>query len=159
MQKDAIIDTTEKYRYLLTRKRGSWNRRVNFIMLNPSTADANLDDPTIKSCLRIAQNHWFDGLKVTNLFAYRETSPKKLIDNSGNVDIIWWKNNEYLEKTASESEKVILARWNHGMLLGRNIQVLSILKDRPLYCLSVTSQRQPKHPLYVKGNAELILYK
>lgn len=46
-----------------------------FIMLTPSTADADTDDPTIRRCIGFAKSSGFGGLYVGNLFAYRSTQP------------------------------------------------------------------------------------
>lgn len=79
----AIISDCGTYRYLLTRATGvtlfeSQARTVNFIMLNPSTADATADDPTIRRCIRFAMAWDYERLVVTNLFAFRATDPGDL---------------------------------------------------------------------------------
>jgi hypothetical protein len=72
MQKDAVLDKTRKYRYVLERQWGANKKNfINFVLLNPSTANETKDDPTISACIKIAQNLGYDGLWVTNLFALR----------------------------------------------------------------------------------------
>ncbi len=66
------------YRYLLWREWNSSSKTVSFIMLNPSRADAEINDPTITRCINFAQAWNYDRLEVVNLFAYRTSSPSKL---------------------------------------------------------------------------------
>lgn len=69
----AVIDPTGQYRYLLWRRIGHGEARVGFCMLNPSTADASADDPTIRKCCGFARQWGFDVVEVVNLFAWRRT--------------------------------------------------------------------------------------
>jgi len=78
MQKGAVVDKTELYRYSLWRE---WNidaPKLVFIMLNPSKADAYIDDPTLRRCIGFAKSWGFGSLTVINLFAYRSTKPSEL---------------------------------------------------------------------------------
>ena len=62
MQKDAILDKKRKYRYMLKRQWGdSTDKFINFVLLNPSTADETVDDPTIKACIKFTQNLGYGG--------------------------------------------------------------------------------------------------
>lgn len=64
MKKDATLDKTRKYRYVLKRQWGADDDNfVNFVLLNPSTADENADDPTIKACIKFAQNWGYECVK------------------------------------------------------------------------------------------------
>ena len=68
----AVLSADEEQRYLLTRRtRGGNDLLVNFIMLNPSTADAESDDQTIRRCKGFAQSWGFEYMAVTNLWSYR----------------------------------------------------------------------------------------
>ncbi len=78
MIKNAILDPTRTYRYVLERRWGQGDNMINFVLLNPSTADESIDDPTIKGCIQFAKNWGYDGFYVTNLFAFRATDPKVL---------------------------------------------------------------------------------
>lgn len=75
---DAFIDTSENFRYWLKRKWGEKDSFVNFVLLNPSTADEKIDDRTVKSCIARAKRMGFCGIYITNLFAFRTKSPKIL---------------------------------------------------------------------------------
>src|ERR1700749_3282622 len=76
----AVISDCKKYRYLLRRTWDERRIRVLFIMLNPSTADAEIDDPTIKSCVRLCKENGFGSIEVVNLFGWRATDPKELLE-------------------------------------------------------------------------------
>lgn len=76
MQGGAII--TGDYRYLLWREWNSSSKTVSFVMLNPSRADAQINDPTITRCINFALSWGYGRLEVVNLFAYRTSKPSLL---------------------------------------------------------------------------------
>jgi hypothetical protein len=77
LEKDALIDKTETYRYWLLRRWGqNLGNLINFVMLNPSKADADIDDNTIRRCISFAKKWGFDGIYITNLFAFRTKKQK-----------------------------------------------------------------------------------
>jgi hypothetical protein len=146
----AIFDTTATYRYLLWRQ---WDDRlpaIGFIMLNPSQADATVNDPTIRRCLGFAQRWGYGRLEVVNLFAYRCTRPGALRQVA---DPIGADNDRHLIALAQRVEHIILAWGNWGSVGDRASDVLSLFDDRSaLFCLAVTQQGQPGHPLYLKNS-------
>ena len=75
---EAVISQDERHRYSLTRRWGNGPRVCCWIMLNPSTADATTDDPTIRRCVRFTQAWGYDALTVVNLYAWRATDPADL---------------------------------------------------------------------------------
>lgn len=77
IQKEASISGCGRYRYALHRWWGH-GTTLGFIMLNPSTADADIDDPTIRRCMGFARDFGYDGIRVFNLYAYRATKPADL---------------------------------------------------------------------------------
>ena len=162
LHKEAIIDKSKKYRYSLSR---IWNPKgknfVHFVMLNPSTADHKIDDPTIKRCIKIAQSlehDWekYDGMYITNLFAYRSTDPKKLYDKV--LDVVWPDNNNFILNHAKKSKCSILARWNHGKIMKRHDEVIKLLEGFKTYCFWKNKSGHPKHPLYVRKDSKLIKF-
>ena len=156
MKREAIIDKTKKYRYMLKRQWGKGERFVNFIMLNPSTADDKVDDPTIRRCISFAKRWEFEGIYVTNLFALRATDPEELKSAENPVGK---ENNLHLADIANKSDKIILSWGNKGLFMGRDKEVLEILKDKEKYCLEISRTGQPKHPLYVHSNVKPIIFK
>lgn len=109
MKKGAIISDCETYRYRLWR---IWNEnaaKIMWIMLNPSTANAEEDDPTIRRCIGFARNWGYGGIYVENLYAYRSTDPKELktaADPEGPA------NRDHLISMMNDSEKIICAWGN-----------------------------------------------
>lgn len=154
--RDAYI--IDNYRYKLTR---IWNQKldkITFIMLNPSTADADLDDPTILSCRRHAENWGYGGFEVVNLFAYKSTDMSAL--NNINECIIGKENDKYIKLSIERANKVILA-WGNALSEKkvtahpeRVNKVVKILGDIPLYCITLTQKGCPKHPLYSRTTDE-----
>ncbi len=147
MIKNAILDPTRTYRYVLERRWEQGDNMVNFVLLNPSTADESIDDPTIKKCISFAKNWGYDGLFVTNLFAFRATNPNDLKKTQYPIGE---NNDSFLKEYAQKSKKVVVAWGNHGTLLNRNKIVLEQIKTiQTPYYLELTKHGQPKHPLYV----------
>mgnify|MGYP004417320813 CR=1 FL=1 len=148
-KKDAYIDESKIYRYWLRRQ---WNDgpRVVFILLNPSTADANKDDATIRKCMSFARQWKYGTLDVVNLFAYRATDPRKL---KGYNNPVGPENDKWIVQTARDADIVVAAWGNHGRFMARDEEVLNLL-DR-VSCLGITKARCPKHPLYVRLDTPL----
>ncbi|BDA75123.1 hypothetical protein CAL7716_092890 [Calothrix sp. PCC 7716] len=104
MKKSALI--VGDYRYLLSRKWDASKPKITFVMLNPSTADANQDDPTLRKCINFAQSLGYGSLKVVNLFAYRATKPCELRKVA---DPVGPKNNYYIQLATRRASLVIVA--------------------------------------------------
>jgi hypothetical protein len=147
MHKSAQIDPTGRYRYWLKREWDSTRPCVGFVMLNPSTADAIKDDPTLRACLGFAQRWGYGSLGVVNLFAYRATSPQVL---RAVRDPIGAENDHHIAQMCQEVNQIVVAWGNQGKLLGRDQEVLQQLYQHQPVCLGVTKQGCPHHPLYVK---------
>lgn len=144
-QAQAVFDTSGRYRYCLTR---TWDTRlptVNFIMLNPSRADAHRLDPTVTRCVRYAQDWAFGGLIITNLFAWRSPKPDVL---ETLPDPVGPDNDHFLLEAAGEAGHIVAAWGVNGVLHQRSTAVLRLLADFPLMALGLTRQGQPRHPLY-----------
>ena len=150
---DAYFSKDRKYRYALWR---IWNKekpKVLFIGLNPSTADELKDDPTIRRCIRFAKDWDYGGYIMGNIFAYRSTDPKNLLKID---DPIGPKNDYWLKKIHQEASLTIGAWGNHGKILGRGEEINQMLKT--FYCLRITKQGFPSHPLYLSSKLKPILF-
>lgn len=121
---------------------------VAFIGLNPSTADENVNDPTIRRCIDFAKRWGYGGLYMLNLFAFRATDPAVM---KAAADPIGPQNNEQLAYYQSRVGLVIAAWGKHGSHAGRASAIKGILRG-PLHCLGTNNDGSPKHPLYVKGD-------
>ena len=155
MQRGAIFDTTGNYRYSLWRSWRKRGKRVAFIMLNPSTADALKDDPTIRRCIAFAQAWGFASVEVVNLFAYRTSQPSKLKEIS---DPIGTDNDAYILQASQRSHTLIYAWGNWGSLLERDRQVQALLQGQEIGCLGVNRNGQPRHPLYLPRTTNIISF-
>lgn len=152
--RDAQFDPTGQYRYSLTRGWDSTRPSITIIMLNPSQANATVDDPTIRRCIGLADQWNFGAMVVVNLFAYRTAYPRLLRQVKQPVGP---KNDAALWEAAKTSPKILLAWGNWGHLHQRDIAVLNLLspfRDK-LCCLSLNGSGQPQHPLYISRDASL----
>ncbi|HLO83574.1 MAG TPA: DUF1643 domain-containing protein [Nostocaceae cyanobacterium] len=154
MEKYAVIDGN--YRYLLGRKWDINQSQVTFVMLNPSTADHQQDDPTLRKCINFAKSWGYGSLEVVNLFAYRATNPRELRQVNEPVGT---KNNYYLELAIKKASLIILAWGTKGSFQKRDQEVINFLSDQqPLYCLGLTKHGYPRHPLYVKNDTKAVIF-
>ncbi len=150
----ALFSPCGRYRYTLTRQFVFGKReQVCFVGLNPSTADAERDDPTIRRCRGYAFAWGFDRMVMLNLFAYRSTDPDALRLQE---DPVGEDNDRHLRKVSRESELTVIAWGVRGDYLGRDQAVLPLLKD-PHY-LKLTRDGHPQHPLYLKKGLRPKLY-
>jgi len=149
----AVISACEKYRYLLGRQVSDNDRVCLFIMLNPSTADAENNDPTVTRCINYAKSWGYGRMVVANIFAYRATNPKELkkVD-----DPIGPSNGLYLEailKEVKETNGIVVCAWGvNGNMMGRGQRVLEFLykSNVTAHCLKMAQSGLPSHPLYLK---------
>lgn len=142
----AVISDCGQYRYKLTHEWDSTLPTLGWIMLNPSTADSNIDDATIRRCVGFAKRNQFGSIKVANLFAFRSTCPDKLkvvSDPVGNL------NDRHIVDVLNESKVVLLAWGAHGGIRSRNKDVLGIVSksNTPCRALAYTKSGDPCHPL------------
>jgi hypothetical protein len=146
----ATISDCGTYRYDLHRwiNPGKDDHRLMFLMLNPSTADADRDDPTIRRCIRFARDWGFDRLVVTNLFALRATDPAELLKAP---DPIGPGNDESIYRHAAKVDLVVAAWGAHPFAEDRADSVATVLHehDVDLACLGTTLGGHPRHPLYI----------
>jgi len=153
MVKTAAFSSDRKYRYALWRIWDKSKPVCMFIGLNPSTADENVDDPTIRRCESFAGSWGYGGLCMTNIFAYRSTDPRNLC---GNSDPIGSENDAWLTYLATHSGIVVACWGDWGELLSRYKEVVKLIPD--LHCLGTTKKGQPKHPLYLSKATKLEKY-
>jgi hypothetical protein len=142
----AIISPCGHYRYALWRKWGVGGT-CNFIGLNPSTADATLDDPTIRRCIGFAKAWGYGSLMMTNLFAWRATNPRDMMQAHNPVG----PDNDSTLIGAYLNAQVSIAAWGaHGTYDGRHNAVRELLPH--LYYLRLTKDGHPGHPLYLPAS-------
>ena len=150
----AIFDPTNTYRYTLWRAWSPDHPQVTFVMLNPSTADAQRNDPTISRCLAFAQHWGFGTLEVVNLFAYKTAYPSDLLKVTHPIGA---ENDHFLLQAIARSSCIVVAWGTKGAFLDRDKQVLQFLAQcQRIYCLGITRDGHPRHPLYTRRDIELI---
>lgn len=157
--KTATISECGRFRYRLGR-RWAEGAPLVFIMLNPSTADADVDDATIRRCVRFAQAHGYPAIDVVNLFAFRATDPKDLRRAGFPVGP---ENDEHIIAAAREAGAVCLAWGAHVADLERPQIVMPMLRsigwdtdEKPLQCLRITRRGYPQHPLMLPSSCRLM---
>ena len=161
MQREAWIEGPRRqYRYTLTRQ--WWDcdkpRMMAWIMLNPSTADANIDDRTIKKCIATGVRLGYQGIIVANLFAYRSTNPDNL-DLAG--DAVGPHNDKAILQVAGQAEIRVVA-WGVPLskfIADRAEAVKELLADFPLHVVGLTKDGHPRHPVRMANPLEPILWK
>jgi hypothetical protein len=156
MLDEATISPCGRYRYRLTRELGG-SRAVTFVMLNPSTADASIDDPTIRRCKGFARAWGFGRLIVANLYAWRATDPDELRRQAmSGWNVIGHDNDSWIMQAVREAEVVVVA-WGPRGDAERARAVLSIIRagDRVPMCLGFTRDGSPRHPLMMPRSAPL----
>lgn len=150
----ACYSPCEAYRYALTREWDEKGRKLLFIMLNPSTATEEKNDPTIERCERRAMTLGYGAFRACNLFAFRATDPRDLKkakapigpDNLGQV----------LE-AARWADDILCAWGTHGAHMGMGEVVATLLRSEgfTLHHLGFSKEGHPKHPLYLPYEARL----
>ncbi len=117
------------------------------IGLNPSTADARIDDATSRVCINYARRWGFGGLLLGNLFAWRSTQRSGL---RGTADPIGPLNNRWLTRLQQQAALVVCAWGETGAYLDRDKAVLKFLRDP--HCLTRLRDGRPGHPLYKRAD-------
>lgn len=150
----AIFSDDGLYRYRLWRRWGH-GRRLIWVMLNPSTADAHMDDPTIRRCVGYARREGFAGIEVLNLYALRATRPVHLLDHP---DPEGPENTDHWDRVIDEYGPATLAVAAWGSLdlrrlpPSRALDAWSIASRGRWVCLGRTASGAPRHPLYVRAD-------
>jgi hypothetical protein len=149
MERRAGFSRCGNYRYWLSRQ---WDHDLpscSFVGLNPSTADALADDPTIRRIIGFARGWGYGSVIVVNLFAFKATYPKDLFAADNPVGP---RNNYWLKRATKESDLVIAAWGVHGCHRRRDRYARRAMEN--LYCLGKTQAGHPRHPLYVRADTQ-----
>lgn len=153
----ATFSEDRAYRYQLARMWSDGGRVAVWVMLNPSTADAFVLDPTLRRCKGFAQAWGCDGMVIVNLFALRATNPKVMLSHPNPVGL---HNDWTITATLMAYPGATwVAGWGPtGRHLDRGQAVASLLQRAgvQLHAVKVTKDGHPGHPLYVRGDAALV---
>ena len=158
MRREAVMDPTGMYRYSLVRE---WAplivERLLFVMLNPSTADATQDDPTIRRCIDFARQWNYGSLEVVNLFAFRATDADELVKA---WDPIGPQNNEHIDLAVRRASTIVAAWGTRKIAKIRGQEVAAIVKytGHGMNCLGTNEHGSPWHPLFRPRETKLKPY-
>lgn len=164
MKSSATLSLYGRWRYTLQRQWDDDASMLPFVMLNPSTADAHADDPTIRRCMGFARREGYGGIFVANLFALRSPNPED-VAKASELDALGPKNLGTLVEVvqrAAAAEVPIVCAW--GASLPGLYRMSDWFKRRAqegnakLSCLGTTQTGHPRHPLYVKGDQPLVAF-
>lgn len=149
----AIFSPCRVWRYVLWRTWDKERKHVAFIGLNPSTADEENDDPTVRRCIRFAQKWGYGGMYMLNIFAFRATDPKVMKAAKYPIG----EENDYYLKIYHDKSVLTVACWGiHGAFMSRGKQVSQTLHG--IKCFGIVKNGEPKHPLYLRSDSELEVY-
>jgi hypothetical protein len=147
----AVLSPCGLYRYHLSRSIGMGDRRVTFVGVNPSTADAHVDDATVRKWVGFARRWGFDRIDVVNLFAFRATDVRQL---AGEADPIGPLNDDYIDEHVQAADLVVPCWGNRSKLpvslRHRVLDIDHLIRTRALgqtKCLGFTGSGDPRHPL------------
>jgi len=154
--RNALISPDGKYRYWLERRWSGADFRSPMIvwcMLNPSTADARIDDPTIRRCIGFTNAWGYARLVVVNLYAYRATNPREL-EGLNAAELQGPENADWLYYwTIIPSSCMVVCAWGGNRF--KCVPYPPALTSMRTYCLGITATREPKHPLYLPASTRL----
>lgn len=150
----AVFSEDRRYRYLLRRRVGDSEKRVLFIMLNPSRADEEWNDATIRRCIGFAGDWGFGILEVVNLFALMSTDPAALLKTK---DPVGPDNDAAIRAALESADTVVLAWGNHGLDHEKRVAEVTAMawKAARPFCLGLTLKGAPRHPLRLLKTATL----
>lgn len=164
VEKSATISDDGVYRYDLTRRWGTGLTAL-WIMLNPSTADAEADDQTIRTVSAISEHHGYGRLAVVNLYALRSRDPDELLHHP---DPIGRGNREMIERWLADPDVgVVVAGWGawrtkhkRSTFLPPRLNVEQMARDagHDLFCINRLREGEPRHPLYAPFTSPLIVW-
>jgi len=146
---NANISDCGQYRYCLSRVWDNTKPSVAFIMLNPSTADGQKDDATIRRCVGFAKSWGYGSLYVVNLFAFRSKEPTDLLKT---MDPIGKENEDWLKQIQSLVHLTVCA-WGNGKIVDKifknNEEYRPLQHFKNLNYIDLSKDGTPKHPLYL----------
>jgi hypothetical protein len=152
MARSATLSECERYRYRLYR---SWDDGpfIAWLMFNPSTADSDVDDHTIRKCVGFARKWGYGGIVVVNLFAFRSTDPRAVASMPFDEAVGPNADQHILTSLATAGE--LICAWGCGAhMRNRTDRPKKLLRSirrtypsLPISCLGLAKDGHPRHPL------------
>lgn len=160
-ERSAVVRGGGRYRYDLWRRWGPPDAPQAicvWVMLNPSRADALIDDPTVRRCVGFSKAWGFTAMRIVNLFAYRMTDPAKLWACKENI--VGPMNEHYLRDAAGSGQRVVCA-WGAAKdpRVAEQAEALWwLVRHRKPVCLGYSKDGAPRHPLFLRADTEAVLW-
>jgi hypothetical protein len=151
----------QEYRYSLTRTWEESKPNALFVLMNPSEATPDIDDPTVAKCCRFAQAWGYGGIVVANTFAYRCTDQKRLLEVP---DPIGPDNDQHIVEMAKKAAVVVFAygKPKHKQLRSRGADLARLLiakaNVQPHFLRLLKDGSTPEHPLYLPETLKPVLW-
>ena len=151
MTNACVFSADRRHRYTLVHRwddllTAETGRAIAWIALNPSTADENQLDPTLRRIRGFSTAWGYTHFIMLNAFAFRATDPA---DMKAAADPVGPENDRWIAHWAERADRVMVAWGEHGAFLNRHAQVAALLDPQKTFCLARNASGQPKHPLYV----------
>lgn len=129
-----------------------------YIMLNPSTADHETDDATIRRCISFAKRDGFQAMGVVNLFSIVSTDP----GNLPVTDMVDLPNAQTITTAIPQADQIVVAWGNyisdwHRAMADECIEYIRLMGKTP-YCFGVNRNGSPRHPVRLANNVEVRPY-
>lgn len=150
MNRSAIFSDCGQYRFSLSRT-WSGGATLQLIGLNPSTANAESDDPTIRRIITLAKSNGYGGIVMTNLFPFITAYPKELL-----ADDHYISRNDFVLKAVKIDCEDVCFCWGNFNFPERIYSVVEMFPDA--LCFGKNKNGSPKHPLYLKSETKLIKF-
>ena len=149
----AVFSDDRRYRYHLRRHFGGSEEGVLFIMLNPSVADENKDDNTLRRCRDFAEQWGYGHMNIANLFAVISTDPAALYKVD---DPVGAETDSYIRSLLADAGMVVTAWGSHGDRFPNRVKAVRemVAEYTVPYHLGLTKGGQPRHPLTLRRDAE-----
>ncbi len=153
----AVFSDDRKYRYRLWRTVGN-GPPVTFMMLNPSAADEEKPDPTMRRVLGFAKALGYGRVEVVNLFAFCSSLPKVMM--AAGDEAVGPDNDRHIREALLSAASCIVAWGNDGMFRDRDMAVMRLIREskRPARALRITDANMPEHPLYLPADCKPLPY-
>lgn len=159
----AVISDCGQYRFRLDRFVAAEGKVFNFIGVNPSTADATLNDATVRKWIGFTKKNGGSRFIVTNLFGYRATDVNELklmTDPFGPL------NSRYMLNAVMEAD-IIVPCWGNSNKLPKSLRshayntfeflksMVDQIPGKKLMTFGYTKGGDPLHPLMLGYSTEL----
>lgn len=151
--KDALISDCGRFRYYLLRQWATYRPLLVFVLLNPSKADAFVDDRTLAKCMAFAYSLSYDGVLILNAYAYRATDPEDLREAGYPVGPM----NDDILRAMLPGQPMVICGWGaNARGKERPAEVLQIIRESGCtpHALRLLADGTPEHPLYLPSTCK-----